>query len=255
MTPAERARKLLKVYCIDEPEKLVLEDIAFAENLIVDEENMSNCLGKIQFKNDIALIKLNSNINDNGQKRFTLAHEMGHFFNEKEIRRSGIYKCTFSDINNYNPNKKFETDANEFASEILMPTSWFMNLTKKRRLNFELLKEAASYFDVSLTASAIKYVKHGAYPCAVVLSKNGFVEWSFINEAFPYSWLKKGYKVRKESSAFDYFNGQEMQLCDDLVPIHTWFSDDYNCPHIGELNEQNVAMPSYNSVLTILWEC
>ncbi|MDA3859634.1 MAG: ImmA/IrrE family metallo-endopeptidase [Melioribacteraceae bacterium] len=254
MTPAERAKELLKIYCIDSPEKLVLEDIAFAENLIVDEEDLTNCLGKIQFKNDLALIKISSNISDPGQKKFTLAHEMGHYFNEKEIRNSIFYACTYKDINTYNFNKKFETDANEFASELLMPTSWFANATKRRPLNFELLKEVAAQFGTSLTATAIKYVKHGAYPAVLVLSKNGIVEWSFVNEAFPYSWLKKGYKVRKESSAFDYFAGKEMQLCDDIVPIHTWFSDDFNCPDVGELNEQNVAMPSYNSVLTILWE-
>ena len=70
----------------------------------------------------------------------------------------------------------------------------------------------------------------------------------------PISWIRPGYKLREESSAFDYFQGNEVQTCADLVPVHTWFSEDFKCENDKYLYEQNIVMHNYKSVLTILWE-
>ncbi|MEW6195137.1 MAG: ImmA/IrrE family metallo-endopeptidase [Bacteroidota bacterium] len=276
MLAYDNAEKLISKYCFESPRELNLVTLLYAEDLNLKEEPLSDCEGKILFDNSIGIITLNSSITDERQKRFTLAHEMGHFFNEaltKPLPKGeAVYKCGFEEFYGVNKSRKREADANEFAAELLMHKPWFQKFTKNKPINFELLKDTSDYFDVSLTAVALRYVFVGQYSTALIMNKNGKVLWSAVNEYFPLKFIPTGYKVRKESAAYDFFScladrrdltpglspykGERgmMQTCYDLVPAYTWFSEDYNCPRDKYLYEQNVAMYNYNCVLTLLWE-
>ena len=247
--PEKKAKELIEKYCIDSPARLNLEEIANAEYLIVEETDTDNYLGKINFNENFGLVSISRSIAEPGAKRFTLAHELGHFINERE-KRFLKHSCTFIDIYG---KKVHEINANIFAAELLMHRPWFNKIILNRPVNMELIKETAEQLGVSLTAAALRYVEIGQYPAAVIMSRNGKVAWCSINEFLPYKWIPIGYKLRKESSAFDFFNGDEMQTCDDLVPAHTWFSEDKKCSTSDYLREQNVAMKNYDSVLTLLW--
>ena len=252
--PEKKAVELIEKYCIESPARLNLEEIANAEYLIVEETDTDNYQGKINFNEEYGLISINKNIAEPGAKRFTLAHELGHYCNEKlKIKNYKLMQCKLTDIYSYNVGQVRESDANIFAAELLMHKPWFGKFVKERKINMDVLKELAEYFNVSLTAAAIRYAKIGKYPVAVIMSTNGVVKWSYINEYFPFRWIPNGYKLREESSAYDYFQGKEVQTCDDLVPAHTWFSEDFNCPKDVYLREQNVVMNNYHSVLTLLW--
>lgn len=248
--PQNKAVELIQKYCIDSPAHLNLEEIANAEYLIVEETDTDNYLGKINFNADYGFVSINRSIAEPGAKRFTLAHELGHFMNERE-KRFLKHSCSFIDIYG---KKIHESDANIFAAELLMHRPWFNKIILNRPVNMELIKEIAEQLGVSLTAAAFRYAEIGQYPVAVIMSRDGKVAWSCINEYFPYKWIPKNYIVRNESSAYDFFSGSDMQTCDDLIPAHTWFSEDKNCNETSYLNEQNVAMPKYGAVLTLLWQ-
>lgn len=250
--PEKKAIELLEKYCIESPARLNLEDIANAEYLIVEETDTDDYLGKINFNEQFGHVSISKSIAEPGAKRFTLAHELGHFINEKlHINNYKLMKCDFRDIYG---SKKLEADANIFAAELLMHRPWFNKIILNKPVNVELIKETAEQLGVSLTAAALRYVEIGQYPTAVIMSRSGKVAWSSINEFFPYKWIPKDYVVRQESSAYDFFSGTEMQTCDDLVPAHTWFSEDKKCNSSDFLCEQNIAMPKYGSVLTLLWQ-
>lgn len=253
--PQKKAVELIEKYCIDSPSHLDLGEIANAEFLIVEETDTDNYLGKINFNADYGFVSINRSIAEPGAKRFTLAHEIGHYLNEKlTIKNYQLKQCKLSDIFSYNVGQVRESDANIFAAELLMHRPWFNKIILNRPVNMELIKEIAEQLGVSLTAAALRYTEIGRYPVAVIMSRDGKVAWSSINEYFPYKWIPKNYVVRQESSAYDFFAGKEVQTCDDLVPAHTWFSEDFKCPRDVYLNEQNVVMPNYNSVITLLWE-
>ncbi|MBK7107135.1 MAG: ImmA/IrrE family metallo-endopeptidase [Ignavibacteriae bacterium] len=253
MNPSANALNILKDYGIKKPGDLNLEDISFAENLIIDEEPMENALGRIQFKKGLAIAKINSNIIEKGQKRFTLAHEMGHYFNERELRENDLFTCLNEDINSFNSNKIWEANANEFASELLMPSEWFKKFTGRRKLNFDLIKDTAGYFNASLTATAIKYANIGSTPSAVIMSKGEKVIWHCKNEYFPLKWIPKNYKVDRKSKAYKFFAKNEIDENDNIVMANTWYEDTRGRDDLY-LWEQNVFMSNYNSVLTLLWQ-
>jgi Zn-dependent peptidase ImmA (M78 family) len=247
--PEKRALELIEKYNVDSPAGLNLEKIANEEYLFIEETNTTEYQGRIKFNDEYGLISINKNISDLGAKRFTIAHEMGHFYLEKK-EHFNKHICRFANIYS---KEKLEADANKFAAELLMHRPWFNKIILNRPVNMELMKEVSENFGVSLTAAAIRYAEIGQYPIAVIMSHDGKVEWNYINEYFPFNWIPEGYRVRKESSAYDFFNGKEAQTCDDLVPAYTWFSEDSNCKSSTYFFEQNVVIKKHNSVLTLLW--
>lgn len=257
------AKLLLKKYCVTKPEELNLTKIANAEHIIVEEGRLETHQGRIVYANNHGLIKIRQDIREESQKRFVLAHELGHYFNEgvnllngKERKHLyGFRGCTNKDFNFYEGLRNHEAEANIFASELLMPKEWFLEFTGRKSICVKLLQDVTKKFGVSLTAAAIKYAETGAFPTAVILSQNCEVKWTCINEYFPFKYIPKGYRVNSSSIAYEYFAGNEINTEPDIVTPDAWFREDFEYarnPNIL-LYEQNIVMENYKTVLTILW--
>ena len=54
-----------------------------------------------------------------------------------------------------------------------MHRPWFNKFIIERKINMELIKDIAKYFNVSITAAALRYVNIGKYPIAVIMSEEG----------------------------------------------------------------------------------
>ncbi len=106
---------LFEEYSIASPAELSLEKIAYGESLIIDEADLNGCIGKINFTKTTGLITVDKKNKLETQKRFTIAHEMGHFFNERDLIERKKYSCLNSDFFP-NANNKREKDANEFLT-------------------------------------------------------------------------------------------------------------------------------------------
>lgn len=71
--------------------------------------------------NNQVYIMINENINNIGRKNFTIAHELGHYFLEHQLKENKIF-CTNNDIIEEGLlNDPIEKEANYFASCLLMP--------------------------------------------------------------------------------------------------------------------------------------
>lgn len=254
MTKAiKTAEELIDKYCIESYRELNLEEICNAEGLFIEEVELNGLLGTIIYENDYGLILVNKNISNMGMKRFTIAHEMGHFFLSKnsEISRHG---CNYESLSNYYENKNHEAEANRFATEFLMHKPWFSRFIKNIPVCMELIKQISDEFKVSVTSAAIRYAEIGQYPIAVIMSKNNLVQWSFINDYFPCKYLPVGTPVPKESNVWEYFKNNEMSTEENLIHAKKWFKSDFRCNQSTYFYEQSISIPVTDSVLTILWE-
>lgn len=86
------------------------------------------------------------------RQRFTLAHELGHFF-----LHNGEVKLRIDDLDYSKDNHNEETEANYFAASLLMPKDIL-----KRKLDEGLsIEQLSEYFDVSEVAvqNRIKWIK------------------------------------------------------------------------------------------------
>jgi len=243
------AKKLLDDYCIEKPYDLNLIKIANAEFIDVRFEKLDHCYGRISYKDEFGAITISTTIKDYGQKNFVLAHEMGHFYNERKKFQSLICE---GDIIMQRSGREF--DANVFAAELILHEPWFNEFTKGKKLSSELLRDIADYFKTSLSSAAMRYAELGNTPTAIILTTDGNVKYSRINSYFPYQFIRNGMKVNRNSYTYDFYCGSEIPQQAELIPIDAWFSEDFNYKKDQFIMEQNIPMPSYNSCLTILWE-
>ena len=246
------AKKLLKELFIKEPAKLDLYAIAGYENLFIEEGDLFSCEGQLVVQDGIGIITIDDKITEKGQKKFTIAHEMGHYFNTG--KKNGSYFCSGLDIRGIKQNITAEIDANDFAAELLMPEDWFCAFTKGKKFDKKLLSGTAEYFDISLSAAALRYAEIGHHPVAIIMSKDGVVKWSRINKYFTFHFIKNGSKINNLSYAYEFFNGEKIPDDPEEILADAWFAEDFNYKKEYFLYEQNIPMYRYNSVLTLLWE-
>ena len=133
---------------IDLDELLNILDIQLQENPELIYE------GKIEKdynNNTIITIKYHHN---EGRRRFTIAHELGHYFlhfsdNDKEFKDSVFYRSL--EYNNE------EIEANEFAANLLMPEYEYVSFVQNKAYD----KDKRSY-DAELIAEHFKVSKQAA---------------------------------------------------------------------------------------------
>lgn len=92
------------------------------------------------------------------RQRFTVAHELGHFFLHKDRKKKFIDKKLFRN----GESNQIETQANKFAADLLMPEIDFKEYVTNSSSKVEFIAE---YFGVSamavrVRASELGYVGH-----------------------------------------------------------------------------------------------
>jgi len=246
------AKKLLKDLCLEKPEDIDLFAIAGLENIFIEERTLSSFEGELVFKNGKGIISVNDKLVEQGQKKFTIAHELGHYYNSG--KKEGSYFCSGLDIRGVNRNVSAEVDANDFAAELLMPEKWVRDFTKGKKFEKSILSIMADYFCVSLSAAAMRYAEIGNHPVAIIMSKDGVVLWRRINEYFPFKFIRPGSKVTSSSYSYEFYEGKKISTEPDTILADAWFREDNHYKKDYFLSEQNIPMYNYNAVLTILWE-
>lgn len=103
------------------------------------------------------LVFISSRITNEHRKRFIVAHEIGHFL----LHSGHLYGC--SDVIESKSlrvnSRDQESEANMFASELLLPKDLLLKSIPNRRLYFDDICRIASSFDTSVTFSALKSVQ------------------------------------------------------------------------------------------------
>jgi Zn-dependent peptidase ImmA (M78 family) len=244
------AVKLINKYCYESHADMDLEKLLYAENLKLKEEALQDCEGKIIFDEDTGIITVNSLCKDNNQRRFTISHEMGHFYNEKG---KGSYRCGHNEFYGIKRNWRRESNANDFAAELLMHEKWFIDYVKGKKINAALLRDTASYFSVSLSAASIRYAEIGTHPAAVVMSKDGIVKWSRINKDFRIQFIRWEVPVSELSYTWDFFNNKPIPEKGEDVPARAWFRESFYIKDSDRVYEFNIPFPRYKSILTVLY--
>ncbi|MEW8959261.1 MAG: ImmA/IrrE family metallo-endopeptidase [Moorella sp. (in: firmicutes)] len=75
--------------------------------------------GYLLQRNNNTRILISKKIEYEPRKRFTVAHEIGHFYIPHH--QAEIFRCLPKDLQSFRTNKKIENEANEFAAEFLLP--------------------------------------------------------------------------------------------------------------------------------------
>lgn len=115
-----------------------------------------------------------------GRRRFTVAHELGHFVVHRHLAPEGGFRCRPEDMATWDHERSpQEAEANRFAARLLMPLDDFRRQAPPRaRVSLvELGRLAQERYGVSLTACVLQWLGLTDTRAVLVASRDGYVLW------------------------------------------------------------------------------
>jgi len=190
--------------------------------------------------------------------RFTVAHELGHFFlpGHPQLlfpKGDGIHQSNSGFISQ----EREERQADQFAAALLMPERLFTKAIDKAGTGFPAIQSLASLCKTSITATAIRFAKYTDEQVAVIVSSGNRVEYCFLSERLKnvkgLEWLKKGDLIAPRSTTAGFnknpANINDARQDDGCCSLDDWFD---GAPQV-EMNEDVVGLGSYGKTLTVLF--
>lgn len=197
-----------------------------------------------------AVIFVNSAIPYEGRKNFTRAHEVGHLVIKGHNNER--YSCSPYDIASYSATaKNAENEANKFAAELLMPTAEIKKITSRFDFCLNTIQDVSGKFGVSLQSAALRVVQSTNERCAIALSHNGKVMWSWGSNSFKYR-VRNG-NLHEHSYAIDFFSPSGQPVPGEFTKVAptAWLTDS-NIPWDLNIQEHSVHFNDLNMVLSLI---
>lgn len=232
--------------------------IAAAKDILCEEQpslqqGISGCLMRV---GDVFGIIYSSKFQSIGYRRFTVGHELGHYFLEghvDQLFRGG--ESLHMSSSGFVSDNRYEREADAFSAALLMPKALFSKGCASLNLGMGTVQRMASLCQMSLTSTAIRYARLSQYPIAVVLSAEQRVVFSIMSPSFKahrgLTWLKKGMGVPRDTLTHrfsqDGANVAQARSAEGVSNLADWF-DGQDC----ELTEEVIGLGSYERILTIL---
>lgn len=156
-----------------------------------------------------------------GRINFTLGHEFGHYLLHRHLREA--FQCGQGEMLSYDSDesKKLESEANKFASYLLMPINDFKNEIAGQDISLELLGHCADRYGTSFTATALKWLEFTEMAALLTVVRDGFVCWSYSSRLAKKhrAYLPPGTPVSQ--SVLDRLTGCDSNRS-NLVPKGDW---------------------------------
>ncbi|MEQ3691921.1 MAG: ImmA/IrrE family metallo-endopeptidase [Flavobacterium sp.] len=255
---------LLAIKKLAEAIALEFSDIVTPLDKILAEENLdlfydsygNNFDGMTIYDDTNFFIHINTfrgNKPNTSRARFTIAHELGHYFIDNH--RIGLKKGLLSphpSNNNENTHFRIEREADYFASCLLMPEEKFKKFILRKKFEFSIIKSLSEYFQTSITATAIRFADIGNHPLMIVFGENGKIKWKWSSEDFPFKYLLYSDKIPEDSVMGEYFyQNKQISGTEDIWPID-WFNYVKNDDIHRKFKEHCISHK--HLALSIIWE-
>lgn len=194
-------------------------------------------------------------IHSEGFQRFSVAHELGHFFlpgHLDQVLKDGVHlsRAGFVTADPY------ELEADHFAAGLLMPEVPFRKAMDRYNPDLQAIEALADLCKTSRTATAIRFAELTDFAVAVVMSTGSKIDYCFLSEAMKslpkLDWLRKGTLLPSETVSAQLAGDESRILQGEqasaIVDIRDWFGGTSK----ALLTEECIGLGRYGKVLTIL---
>lgn len=223
--PIGAARELHASLGWTQPSDFTLDEIAGSLGILVKDVPIQGSDGRILIKGETAVVSIDNSITHVGRRNFILGHEIGHFILHKNA--STLFSDTNLTLSEWYKKGLHEQQANEFASELLMPEHFYQSKVKGKKLSISLIKDISDYFQTSRLAAFLRYVSLGDFPTMVIFMEDGMVKWKKNSNDFPFKYLPLGSKVPAWTVAGEYFTKGSLESEPEKVDAIEWFPEDF----------------------------
>jgi IrrE N-terminal-like domain len=226
------AQSISEEFWIQSPAEIDLQLICWSYKLLVVEGPIQAADAWLIDAGDHGIARVRENLLFEGQKRFAIAHELGHWRMHRGV--SLTHFDTPEQLTDYK-RSPVEVEANAFASALLMPESLFMQPSLESP-GFSVLNDLAREFCVGPTAAARRFIRLTEQDCMLVAHKDGLAAWfaksqtCSIPEVWPRSPVPQAVKFPCEAP--------------DLAPRQARWQDWFTgLTRSGPLLEDSIAIP------------
>lgn len=238
---------VLRELGITEPQDICIEAIAQYCDATIIYEPLQGSAARILGFGDQAFITVDSKSRRERQ-RFSAAHELGHWMRDRQ-QMASVFTCKEQIFSQEWGQDNPERRANVYAAELLMPDFIFRGKAKNIPINFESVRQLATLFQTSITATAIRLVESGSYPALIVCNspqrRLWFARGKDVPEALRLKDTPGPYTI-----AADLLRGSKASLSPTDVSADGWFSHYDSRRYL--LREDSIKIGS-EDVLTLLW--
>lgn len=251
--PTECARRLLQELNIQDI-PIQPQNIAKQLEIVIWEREMESqydgCLMRV---GDVWGILINSQIQSQSRKRFTIAHELGHYHLDREVTENR--RCHGGELGFFNTRGPEEQRANQFAVELLMPSPYFQEDAEYLpNVGLSAIDALSARYATSLTSTAIRYTRFSPHICAIVFSENRKIKYFAYSDDFRRNadcYLVKNKQLHPEALASTLTENSLNETRDKRgkVPLSFW------CPAKSDrlIIEHSRSLPRINKVVSFLW--
>ncbi|UAY51291.1 ImmA/IrrE family metallo-endopeptidase [Ferruginibacter albus] len=255
-TPSEIAARQVLIDCgIEDPTEIPLKTIILSKKAFYEEVPLDGKEGEIVSANGRSIISINSNIIYEGKKRFTAAHELGHFILHRNL--IPVFSDTEEELMNWYQAGPHEQEANQFAAEFLMPSHIFHKECEKRKFGPEVIGYLAQRFVVSKTAAILKFVARGNHPVFIIYCKDGKMKWwKKSTDFYSFCNFKQNAPIPSGSVAAEIFAKKKAYLGDEAKQ-EIWKSDWFELKENEEDSkffEYCLYSPTHNYTISVIWQ-
>lgn len=157
---------------------------SFSDQLVIDRRRFDSFEGSLVRTNGTRkwTMLLNARVSNGRRQRFTFAHELGHFMCHRDLRDK--FEDSEETLNDFHD--EIESEANVFASWLLMPANLLRDEFQSAPWETGTLRAIGNRFECSLQASALRYVQLCSKPVAFVVSRDGMIIWAAKSKSAPY---------------------------------------------------------------------
>lgn len=197
------------------------------------------------------LLLYNNTLSSAGRIRFTQAHELGHYVIHRTSRDA--FQCsTAADMRNWSlDDQNIESQADEFASYLLMPLDDFRQQVNTD-IDLDVLAHCAGRYGVSLTAAVLKWLSYTDQKAVFVVSTDGFINWARSSTPAAKSgafFRSKGNVISLPAGSLALDDSVRHERMGTEVPAKLWF------PHAHKdlsVREMKISADQYGSIFTLL---
>ena len=208
------AKRLVEDYAIRSPANIDIDAIALDRGVFVTEGPLSGSWARLVRKGNGGLIRVSTDITIVGQRRFCVAHELGHFLLHSNLDQ--LVFCTSKDMLPGYARRPEEPEANAFAGEVLMPESLFCGRLNPVELSLAQLEDIAGEFKTTISATIHRVVDVAVHVCALVRSEGGTLRSFKAGPDFPFRIREMRTELDARSCAGEFFRDGAGVRCPQL---------------------------------------
>src|SRR4051794_8872919 len=191
-----------------------------------------------------------------GFHRYSISHELGHFFLDGHIDHIVPKDGVHSSRAGFVSADPYELEADNFAAGLLMPAGLCKRLIARRDPGLAAIESLAGDCRTSLTATAIRFAELTDDAVAVIISTGSTIDYCLLSEAMKslpqLSWLKKGSAVPTGTATARLSAVAERVLRGDrdstTIDVMDWLGGTRS----AIITEEVVGLGSYAKTLTVL---